>query len=94
MQVKASDRWHDLHVSVIPKHLCGQMTLDVIWDPESPAFKEAMNASQENRQALFRANELSPEQSFWVLLSRIPDVRYGKPDTTKMLLTPVGWRMS
>lgn len=94
MQVKTSDGWQDLRVLVRPKHLCGQTTLDVIWDPESPAFREAMNASQECRQTLFRAGELAPEQLFWVLLSRIPDVRYGSPDTTKILLTPVGWRMS
>lgn len=34
MQVKTSDGWHELHVSVRPEHLCGQMTLDVIWHPE------------------------------------------------------------
>ena len=94
MQVKTSDGWHELHMSVKPKPLHGQMTLDVSWAPESPAFREAMSASEERRQALFRSGELEPEQLFWVLLSRVPDVRVGRPDTSKMLLTPVGWRMS
>lgn len=93
MQVKTSDGWHDLRVIVRPKHLWGQMTLDVVWDPESPAFREAMNASAERRQAIFRAGDLAPEQLFWVLVSRVPDVRYGSPDTTRMLLTPTGWRV-
>lgn len=92
MQVKTKDGWHELHVTVKPEHLCGQMTLDVIWEPMSHAFREAMNASEGRRQALFRANEQAPEQLFWVLFSRVRDVRTGRPDTSRMLLTPPGWR--
>lgn len=91
MQIKTKDGWQELHVRDRPKQLSGQMILDVAWEPESLAFKEAMNASAGCRRTLFRASECAPEQLFWVLLSRIPDVRRGKPTFTCMLLTPADW---
>lgn len=92
MQVKTSDGWHELEVRVRPLQMSGQLALDVIWNEMSPAFREVMNASQERRQVRFRASELGPTHSFWVMFNRIRDVRTGFPDTSRMLLTEIGWR--
>lgn len=92
MQVKTSDGWHELKVRAGPLQLSGQLALDVLWDETSAAFREVMNASQERRQLRFRASELEPAHSFWVMFNRVRDVRTGFPDTSRMLLTELGWR--
>lgn len=94
MQINAGNGWHELRVYRRPLELVGQMRLDVIWDEDDPGFQMAMRASNDRGQAWFRTGTVGRGQSFWVLLSRVPDVRSGRPDTTSMLLTPMGWRMS
>ena len=92
MQVKTSDGWHELDVRAKPLQLSGQVALDVIWDETSPAFREVMNASQERKQVRVRASELESVHSFWVMFNRVRDVRTDFPDTSRMLLTEIGWR--
>lgn len=93
MQINAGDGWHELHVCTKPGVLFGQMKIDVIWNDDDPGFRAAMDVSDKRGQAQFRMGVAGAVQSFWVLLSRVPDVRHGLPDTTKMLLTPIGWRI-
>lgn len=93
MQINAGNGWHELKVLRRPLELVEQVRLDVIWNEDDPGFQIAMRVSDDRGRALFRIGPAGRCQRFWVLLSRVPDVRYGRPDTTRMLLTPTGWRV-